>query len=309
MKKKIMLVIIAGLLLISTGCTKYVSNDDKKTVTAEETGQNLTANLLCKPTDEKLLEQYKEYEDKLTVKLDDLPECKDFKINSLEYVGIWESVFVKPLAWLILQVGKLVGNLGGAVMLVALAIRLILLPIGIKTAKQSENMKKAQPEINRIEKKYENKTDTDSQMAKSQETMMVYKKYNMNPVSGCLMSFVQLPIFFAFLEAINRVPAIFEGTFLGMHLGMKPWVGISNGNFLYIILIILIFVTTFFSFRNSMQSAGDNEAAKQMQFMSKFMIIFISIASITLPTAIALYWVVSNGFSVLQNFIVKRSSK
>ena len=80
---------------------------------------------------------------------------------------------------------------------------------------QTENMKKAQPEINRLEKKYANKTDNESLMAKSQETMMIYKKYNINPVSGCLTSFIQLPIFFAFLEAINRVPAIFEGTAAG----------------------------------------------------------------------------------------------
>ena len=307
MKKKILTLIVI-VLLFGTGCTKYIKSEDKKVITYEKTGQNVTANILCKPTDKDLIKIYEENEKQLSVKLKNLPECKNFKINSLKYESLWESIFVKPLAFIILQVGKLVRNNGLAVMLVGLIIRILLLPVSLKTAKQSINMKKAQPEIKKIEKKYENKTDNASVMAKSQETMMVYKKYNMNPVSGCLMSFVQFPLFFAFLEAINRVPAIFEGNFASLNLGMTPWVGISTGQYLYIILIVLIVATTFLSFKNSMASGG-GEAEKQMQFMLKFMIVFISIASLRLPTAIALYWIITNGFVVLQNYIVKRSTK
>ena len=178
----------------------------------------------------------------------------------------------------------------------------------IKTTKQNENMKKMQPEIQRIEKKYKNRTDNESLMAKSQETMMLYKKYNINPVSSCLLAFIQLPLFFAFLEAINRVPAIFEGSFLGMNLGMTPGTGIAQGNYIYIILIILIIGTTFLSFNNSMKQTGDgsNEMAQQMKMMSLFMIFTISIASFSLPTAIALYWIVTNGFAVIQNLVIKK---
>ena len=135
--------------------------------------------------------------------------------------------------------------MGVSVMIIGLLIRLIMLPIQVKTVKQSENMKKAQPEIARIERKYRNKTDNESLMAKSQETMLVYKKYSINPVSGCLLAFIQLPLFFAFLEAINRVPAIFEGNFLTMNLGMTPVTGIMHHNYLYILLIVLIILTTF----------------------------------------------------------------
>ena len=180
------------------------------------------------------------------------------------------------------------------------------MPIQIKTVKQSENMKKMQPEMAKIEKKYKNKTDNESLMAKSQETMMLYKKYQINPVSSCLLAFIQLPLFFAFLEAINRVPAIFEDTFLGMNLGMTPGTGIAQQNYIYIILIILIIGTTFLSFNNSMKQTADtnNEMAQQTKMMSLFMIFTVSIASFSLPTAIALYWIVTNGFAVLQNFII-----
>ena len=143
-------------------------------------------------------------------------------------------------------------------------------------------------------------------MAKSQETMLVYQKYKINPVSGCLVALIQIPLFFAFLDAINEVPAIFEGNLFGMHLGMTPWKGLARGEYIYIILIFLIVATTYISFKNSMKTTQNNEMMKQMNFMFMFMIISISIASFSLPTAIAFYWIVTNGFAVIQNFIIKK---
>ena len=306
MKKKHKIFIIAILLLLVVGCTKTVK-DGKKAVTFEETGQTLTANILCKPTDEDLYAKYEEYNDSLKVKLEDLPTCKNFTPKKIKYVSLWETIFIKPLAWLILKLGYAVKNMGVSVMIVGLLIRIILMPIQFKTVKQSEAMKKIQPEMEKIERKYKNKTDNDSLMAKSQETMMLYKKYKINPVGSCLMAFIQLPLFFAFLEAINRVPAIFEGKFLTMSLGMTPMTGIAHHNYLYILLVILIIASTYFSFKNSMSGQSQTpEMQQQMKFMFTFMILMISVASLSLPTAIALYWIITNGFAVIQNIIIKK---
>lgn len=308
MNKKIKIMIILSIILLTTGCTKNLK-DGKTAVTNEETGQTLTSNILCQPSDEKLYETYLKYDDKLEVSLKDLPKCRDFTPKKLKYKSLWETIFVKPLAWIILKLGYLIKDMGLSVMLIGLLIRLILLPFQIKTIKQSENMKKLQPEIAKIEKKYKDKTDNESLMAKSQETMLLYKKYNINPVSGCLLALVQLPVFFAFLEAINRVPAIFEGNFLNtsMKLGMTPMTGITKHQYIYILLIILIIVTTYLAFKNSMSSQDkNNEMAQQMKFMFIFMIAMISIASLSLPTAIALYWIVTNGFAVVQNLTIKK---
>lgn len=304
--KKLILIIMLALTL-TTGCTKYLSDNDKKRITNEKTGQSLTSNILCKPEEKELTAIYEKYEKNMEVKLKDLPSCEKLKIyNKKTYNGLWVQLFVMPIAWLIIKLGLLVKNYGISVMLIGLALRIILLPLSLKTAKQSENMKKAQPELEKLEKKYKDKTDSDSMMKKSQETMLIYKKYDINPVSGCLVSFIQLPLFFAFLEAINRVPAIFEENLWSLQLGTTPLVGIKSGNYLYLVLIGLIILTTFLSFKFSMATTGSSEQQKQMQFMTTFMLIFISIASFSLPTAIALYWVVTNGFSVIQSLIVKK---
>lgn len=310
MKKKIILV-IAAVMILMTGCTKTLVDGDKNRVVNEETGQNLTSNIICRPEDEDLLNLYKKYDKYLEVSVDELPTCTEMKIyDKGNYNGLWVQLFVRPLAWIIIALGNLVGNYGLSVMIIGLIIRLLMLPASAKTAKQQENMKKAQPEIERIEKKYKDKQDQESMMKKSQETLMVYQKYNINPMSSCLVSFIQLPLFFAFLEAINRVPAIFENNFLVFQLGTTPFVGIKNGNYYYIILIVLIVLCTLLSFKQSMNSmSGSPEQVKQTKFMLIFMTVFIGIASIQLPTAIALYWVVTNAFNVIQMMVLKKRGK
>ncbi len=307
MKKKI-IVVFAIILLTLTGCTKTLVDDNNKKVINEKTGQNLTANILCLPEDKELLSEYEKNEKNMSVKLSDLPKCTNMKIyEKKSYNGLWVGLFVRPLAWCIIKLGKLVGNYGISVMLIGLIIRLILLPASAKTSKQQDMMKKAQPDIERIEKKYANKTDQESMMKKSQETLAVYQKYNINPMSSCLVGFIQLPLFFAFLEAINRVPAIFENSFWKFQLGTTPLVGIKDGNYFYIILIILILVFTVLSFKNSMSSmGGSSEQMKQTKYMLIFMTVFIGIASIQLPSAIALYWVVTNAFNVVQMALLKK---
>lgn len=311
-KKKYLVVILLVLVLLTSGCTKYLTDSNKKRIINESTGQTVTSNILCLPENSELKSVYEDNKDNLEVDYDSLKECKNYSPSDIKYKGLWETIFIKPLAWLIIKVGLFFNNYGLSVMFWGIVIRLILLPFTKKSMMQSENMKKAQNEINAIQRKYGNMQNADRniQMQMSQEMMMAYKKYGVSPASGCVTAFLQLPILLAFLEAINRVPAIFEGELLTLQLGTSPSVGISHGNYLYIVLILLIIGTTYFSFKYTMnQSTGNSEQDKQMGMMVKFMTAFIGLASLSLPTALALYWIVSNVFMIVQNMIIKKSQE
>ena len=297
MKKKILILLL--VLITLSGCTKRFTIENEDNVK-----KSYVSNILCKPQSEELKKVYLENTDKLEIKYEKLPECKKLKINSGGYEGLWTSIFVKPLAWFIIKVGLVVKNDGLAIMIVGLLLRVCLFPLSKKSTDMSENMKKAQKDLNKLEKKYEGKNDKESTMAKSQEMMLIYKKYNINPMSSCLFTFLQLPIFFAFLEAVYRVPAFFENNFLVFNLGTTPMEGFKTGNYWYIILVLLILGATYFSFKN--MSNTNPEQAGQMKMMSTFMTIFIFIISFSLPTSIALYWIVSNGFTVVQTLIQKK---
>lgn len=296
-KKRIILVLISVLML--TGCTTTLKDKDNKTVVDPDTGHSITENIICKPTDESVIKIYEEN----GVDIKDLPSCNEFNPVS-KYEGLWTTFFVKPLAWVIIQIGNLVNSYGLSIIITALLIRLVLMPITKKTAMQSENMKKAQPEIEKLEKKYKGKESQEDQMRKTQEMLAIYQKYQINPVSGCLLAFIQLPLLFAFLEAINRTPAIFESKFLGLQMATTTLVGIENGNYIYILFIVLILGTTYLSFKKTLKD--QTAAAAQMKYTIYIMLGIIFIGSLTLPTALGIYWITSSTFTIFQNMWVER---
>lgn len=313
MKKKYMVASLVAILLLATGCgnSNYIKNEDGTIVKYDETGQTLQSNILCKPNnaESELYKEYEKYDDQLEYSLKELPKCKNFKITSNKSKSLWQFVFVKPVAFLIIKLGNVVKNLGISLIIIGLLIRILLLPLQIKSLNQSKNIQKATPEIAKLEEKYRNRTDNESLMMKSQETMLIYKKYKVNPMLGCLLSFIQLPLFFAFLQAIYRIPSIYQETLFGWNLGMTPMKGISIGNYSYIILIVLIALSTYFSFNYSMKKQLNSQPAEmqgQMSMMTKVMTIMIIVTSFSLPTAIGLYWIVTYAFIAIQTFVVNK---
>ena len=263
---KILIILLISVFLL-TGCTKQLLDSDKKPVKNPETGQTLTKNILCKPTDKNTIKIYEENK--------------------------------------IILLGTHLANFAISVIIVSLIIRFIAYPITKKTAMQSEVMKELQPELQKIQKKYKGKEDQESMMKQNQEMMALYKKYNVNPMGGCLFAMIQLPIFVAFFEAIQRTPAIFEDKFLGLQLGTTPSVGISTSTFYaYALLIIIIGFSTFFSMR--MSTAGNNQDPT-MKMMPTMMTGMIVITGIFMPTGLGIYWVTSNIFTLVQNYLVRRS--
>ena len=329
-KNKKLLIVVIALMFLLTGCTKQFKDVDGKVVQDETTKQTLVQNILCKPEElketykeaiekkkedlNKLLEDgeisKKEYNSQIEnlIDIDKLPKCENMSIAEGGYESIWTSIFVKPLAWLIIQIGKLVKNYGLAIALATILIKLVLFPLTYKSLKQSENIKKIQPKLNKIEKKYAGKTDQESMMMKSNEMMALYKENKINPMSGCLTSFLQIPIFFAFYEALYRLPLLFEGKFLGLHMGITPLAALGQGKWYYLLLPIIVGVVTYFSFKmNKNQTAGDQ--MKQMNMMFNIMIVMIFVTSFSMSVAIIIYWIVNSIIGIVQSLLIKKGSK
>ena len=310
MKNKSKILILLTILLL-TGCTKQLKDTSGQVLRHPITGQGLVENVLCRPENEESIKKYEE----AGIDINKYPTCKEFSPFKTKYEGIWTSVFVKPLAWVILKIGYVVKDYGLALIIITIIIRLILYPLTNKTAMQSENLAKAKPELDRLEKKYAGKNDQDSMMKKSQEMMLIYKKYNINPLSSCLFAFIQIPLLIAFYEAMNRLPAIFEGKFLHIvDLGKtasSAFTDVINGasalNLLYILLPIIVTLVTHFSFKLNKTATETND--NMMKFMTIYMVGIICFSSIFISTAICLYWITNSTFTIVQNLIVKRRAQ
>lgn len=306
-KNNIKMIFIFIAIFFLTGCTVKLKNNENKFVKNPITGQELTKNIVCQPTETNVIKIYKDN----NVDITQLPKCEAFSLTRGSYEGFWTTIFVKPLVWLIIQIGKIINNYGLAIIFTTLLIRGIMSPITKKSAEQSEKMKLAKPELDSIENKYKskmqnNQLDQKTMMEKQQEIAIIYKKHGINLGSGCILSFIQIPLFFAYYESILRLPAIFEEMFLGFNLGTTPAHAISNGQYLYLIFVILVSVTTFYSFKLASADMPENS---QMSTMWKFMTGFIFFISFTLPIGLALYWITNSSFTIGQNLISKRRKK
>ena len=108
--------------------------------------------------------------------------------------------FLAPVVGPILRfIYEIVKNYGLAIILFSLLIKLVTLPLAIKQQKSSMEMRKIQPELQIINKKYKNDKEK-----LQKETMKLYEKHNINPAAGCLPMLIQLPIIFALYRVIYQ---------------------------------------------------------------------------------------------------------
>ncbi|MBP0724896.1 membrane protein insertase YidC [Bacillus sp. RG28] len=211
--------------------------------------------------------------------------------------GIWTHYFVYPLSWFIKQVASICGgNYGLSIIIVTILIRLALLPLMIKQIRSTKAMQAIQPEMMKLKEKYSSK-DQNTMKKLNEETMKLYQQHGVNPLSGCLPLFIQMPILMAFYSAIRGTEEIFHNSFLWFKLGEHDP---------YYILPVLAGITTFLSQKASMaNNPATGPAAQQMKIMLYIMPVMIMFFATNLPAALALYWVVGNVFMIVQTMAIK----
>lgn len=122
-----------------------------------------------------------------------------------------------PFAWIFGKIldfmynfladGNGVANLGICIILFTIVVKLILLPMNVHTSKTSKINTLIQPEIKKIQKKYENRKDEASMMKQQQELQAVYDKYGTSMTGGCLPALIQFPIIMGLYRVIQNIPA------------------------------------------------------------------------------------------------------
>lgn len=122
----------------------------------------------------------------------------------------WFWMFTRPLFWVLDQIFKVVGNFGLAIIVATIFLRLLLYPMANHQFKSMGKMKKLQPQMEAIKKKF-----ADDQQKQQQEMMELFKREKANPVAGCLPMLIQFPILFAFYKVQVVTIEMFHAPFWG----------------------------------------------------------------------------------------------
>lgn len=218
-----------------------------------------------------------------------LSACGTSKVTT-QSTGIWDRYIVYYFAEAIKSLSF--GNAGIGIILFTIIIRVILLPLMHFQTKSMRKTQELQPEMKKLQAQYASK-DVETQQQLRAATQKLYAENNVNPYIGCLPLVVQMPILMALWQAISRVPALTEGHFLWLQLGSKDP---------YYILPILAAIFTFAStYLSSMSQIESNASMKVMNVAMPLMILFMGV---NLASGLSLYWVISNGFQVLQTLLI-----
>lgn len=186
------------------------------------------------------------------------------------------------------------GNYGVAIIMITILLQLILLKFTIMQFKSSAQMKKIQPEMKRLQEKYKG-----DPQALNREMFTLYKKYNVNPLSGCLPLLIQLPIFLALFNALRTSWSLHGAKFVW-------WITDLSSKDPYYILPILMGVVMFFQQKGNIPPGTDPAQAA----MFKYMPLIFTLLFMNFPSGLVLYWL-TNSLLVfgIQTFINKKMLK
>lgn len=189
-----------------------------------------------------------------------------------------------------------------AIFFLTLLFKIILYPLTNKQMKSMKTMQEIQPKIKEIQEKYKKNPEK-----ANQAIMELYKKYNVNPLAGCLPILIQMPILLALFQALQK----FEYDDLGASFF---WISHLNNPVMNepfperFILPILVGLTTYLQSKMSMaKTSNDNpQAAATQRTMLYFMPFLIGWMSMRFPAGLGLYWIFFSILSILQQYYINR---
>jgi YidC/Oxa1 family membrane protein insertase len=237
--------------------------------------------------------------------------------------SIWNTIFYQPiLNALSFTVDKITfGDLGFAIIVLTIIIKLILSPLTKKSIKSQILMKKMEPELKEIRKNFPNKEE------QAKKTFELYKKYKTNPFSGCLVVLIQIPFIIALYYVFYKGLSIDPGqlySFVGLPESINAkFLGIIDLHGKNIFLAILAGGAQFLQGYLSSPSKPKVEIIKEgekpepktfqeelsnsMQTNIKYFLpVMIVYFSYITSAAVSLYWFISTMFTVVQEWYIRR---
>ena len=239
--------------------------------------------------------------------------------------ALWTTIFYQPIYNILIFIINHVtfGDVGFAIIIVTIIIKFILYPLTKKSIKSQILMKRMEPEIKLIKKNFPNKEE------QAKKTFELYKKYGTNPFSGCIVILIQLPVIFALYFVIYKglsldtnlvypflsKPTLIHTNFLGL-------IEINSKNlFLAIVAGVTQFIQGYLASPitskveitkdtpNSKEAkSSQDELSGSMQTNVKYILpIFIVFIAWRISAAVALYFVISNIFTIVQEWYIRKT--
>ena len=223
----------------------------------------------------------------------------------------WFYFFTKNFFFAIDYFFKLTGNFGIAIILITICIRIVFFPLANYSFRSMAKMKVLQPEMTRLKELHK-----DDKMKLQQEMMALYKKEKVNPVSGCLPIFIQIPFFFAIYKVLFVTLEMRHQPFFGWIkdlsekdptsifnlFGLIPW---DPPSFLIIGIWPCLMGLTMYLQQKLNPTPPDPIQQKIFMFFPLFLTIILA----PFPSGLVIYWTINNILTMAQQVVIMKQTK
>ena len=218
----------------------------------------------------------------------------------------WFYFIVKPLFFAIQYFFNLAGNFGIAIIMITACIRLVFFPLANYSFKSMAKMKVLQPEMTRLKELHK-----EDKMKLQQEMMALYKREKVNPISGCLPIFIQIPFFFAIYKVLFVTIEMRHQPFFGWIkdlserdptsifnlFGLIPW---DPPSFLLIGVWPCLMGVSMWMQQKLNPTPPDPVQAKIFMFFPLFLTVILA----PFPAGLVIYWTINNILTMAQQYII-----
>jgi YidC/Oxa1 family membrane protein insertase len=215
------------------------------------------------------------------------------------------DLLAKPCLWLLNFLYTIIPNYGVAIIILTVLTKILLWPLGTKSYKSMNQMKKLQPLLQEIREKHKN-----DRKKMNEEVMRLHRTYGINPLGGCLPMIVQIPVFFALYRMLDQAIELRHAPFFGWINDLSAADRLGNFSFAIpfmeppygIPVLTLIMGATMIWQQKMTPTAGDPTQAKMMMLMPVvFTFVFINFSS-----GLVLYWLINNILSIGQQYYTQK---
>ncbi|MBQ3746602.1 MAG: YidC/Oxa1 family insertase periplasmic-domain containing protein [Kiritimatiellae bacterium] len=224
----------------------------------------------------------------------------DLGMKDVMEFGMWRWLCY-PLVWVLNFFNGLIPNYGIAIILLTILVRLLFWPLTHKSTVGMKKMQELQPKMKEIQAKFK-----DNPQRLQQETWALYREAKVNPMSSCLPMLIQIPVFIALFNVLRSAVELRYAPFLWIGDLSEPeglfasWFPFGGLNILPILMAVSTGLQSAFT-----PSAGDKNQQKMMMIFMPLMMLFMFYS---FPSALSLYWFLSNLFSIVQMWIIRRQT-
>jgi YidC/Oxa1 family membrane protein insertase len=220
------------------------------------------------------------------------------------FIGWFAAIILMFLNW----VNQYVGNYGISIIILTVIIKIITYPLTVKSLTSSRRMQEVQPIMKEIQAKYK-----DNPEKLNQEMMEVYRKYKVNPLSGCLPLIIQIPIFYAFFNTLrNAVDLKGAPFFLWVSDLSKPdalfdlgfTIPFINASTFNLLPLVMTAVWAVQMITGQPTGAVKSEQQKLMMIMP----IVFGFLLYNMPSGLVIYWTVNTLLTLVQQMVMTRMS-